>query len=49
MIAALNPDEEPPTENSAAMIDFSQNPHNNTTGERHEKMIKKHQENGPCG
>lgn len=33
--------EEPATENSAAVIEFEpQIPHNNTTGERHEKLIE---------
>jgi len=42
--------EEPPTENSAAVIEFEPPiPHNNTTGERHEKIIEEQQKNGPFG
>lgn len=42
--------EEPETGGSAAVIEFEpQIPHNNTTGERHEKLIEEQQKNGPFG
>lgn len=42
--------EEPATENCAAVIEGEpQLDHNNTTGERHEKMIQEQQKNGPFG
>ena len=38
------------TAQQAAVIEFEpQVPHNNTTGEMHEKMIMEQQENGPMG